>query len=82
MDPFWKSFLQKILSRKFLLALAAFVAVTLATFGATYADEVADAIVKIGGALLDLLIVLGYIRAEASVDRARVENGHGAAASE
>ena len=73
MDPFWK----RILSRKFLLALAAFVAVTLATFGATYADAAADAIVKIGGALIDMLIVLGYIQAEAGVDRARAGNAHG-----
>jgi len=63
--------LQKILSRKFLLAVAAFVSVTLATFGAKYADEVADAIVKIGGALIDMLIVLGYLHAEASVDKVR-----------
>ena len=76
-----RDFLRRVSSRKFLMALAAFVAVTLATFGATYADEVADAIVKIGGGLLDLLIVLGYVHAEASVDRARVENGHDAAAS-
>jgi len=71
MDPFWK----RILSRKFILAVSAFVAVTMATFGAKYADEVADAIVKVGGALLDLLIVLGYINAEASIDKARLENG-------
>lgn len=69
MDPF----LKRILSRKFLLALAAFVAVTLATFGANYADATADAIVKIGGGVIDMLIVLGYIQAEASVDRARAD---------
>ena len=69
----------KFLSRKFLLAVAAFVTVTLGTFGVSYKDEVADAIVKIGGALLDLLIVLGWIRAEADVDQARAGNGHGPA---
>lgn len=65
----------KFVSRKFLMALAAFVAVTLATFGAAYADAVADAIVKIGGALIDMLIVLGYIQAEAAVDKVRWGNG-------
>lgn len=68
MDPF----LKRILSRKFLMAVAAFVGVALTTFGASYANEIADAIVKIGGAFLEVVIVLGYVKAEATIDRERI----------
>ena len=63
-----QDFLRRLASRKFLLALAAFVGAICATFIPQYKDQVVQAVSMIGGSFLAVLIALGYIRAEASID--------------
>ena len=61
--------LSKFLSRKFLLTLATLVAVTCITLGMKETgDAVSDGIVKIGGALIDMAVVLGYQASQGKVD--------------
>ena len=65
-----QSFWKKLLSRKFLIALAAFVAVAVGAWNVEMGDAVADAIVRIGSAGLEVAIAMGYITSEAKVDAA------------
>jgi len=66
MEFTWKKFL----SRKFLASLVGLVAITLSTMGVETGDAIADGIARIGGAVLDMCVVMGYVAAEAKVDAA------------
>ena len=69
-----ENFLTKLTSRKFLAALAAEVAGLLAlTAWADLGDPIAEGIVRVGTILGMLLLAIGYIKAEASIDAADVE---------
>jgi hypothetical protein len=64
------TFLQRISSRKFLLALAAQVAAVVAIFAPAQENQVADAAQRIAGLVVLLLAGLGYGVIEADVDKA------------
>jgi len=64
------TFLQRISSRKFLLALAAQLAAVIAVFWPAQGNQVADAAQRIAGLVVLLLAGLGYGVIEADVDKA------------
>ena len=64
------TFLQRISSRKFLLALAAQVAAVVAIFVPGQEDRIADAAQRIAALVVLLLAGLGYGVIEADVDKA------------
>ena len=63
-----KNFLQRISSRKFLIALAAQLAAVAAVFWPQRGDAISDAAVKIAALAAMLLAALGYGKTEASLD--------------
>jgi len=64
-------------SRRFLLAMAGMVVAVLVTLGKLAPEETDGAIQVIVGAATLVLSVIGYQVTEASVDRARAQNGNG-----
>jgi len=68
-----RDFLQRIASRKFLLALAAQIAAVVAVFWPASDNQIADAAQRIAGLVVLLLAALGYGTIEAGVDKAAVE---------
>lgn len=64
------TFLQRISSRKFLLALAAQVAAVIAIFVPAQENQIADAAQRVAGLAVLLLAGLGYGVIEADVDKA------------
>ena len=64
------TFLQRISSRKFLLALAAQVAAVVAIFVPAQGNQIADAAQRIAALVVLLLAGLGYGVIEADVDKA------------
>lgn len=63
-----RSFLERISSRKFMIALAAQIAAVAALFWPQHASALNEAIVRIAALLTLLLAALGYGRIEAAVD--------------
>ena len=62
---------QRFLSRKFLVALGTVIGAVVASLVTpATGDTVADAVVKLGAIAAAVLAALGYIKAEASIDRA------------
>ncbi len=66
-----RSFLQRIGSRKFLLALATQVAAVAAVFWPAHEDALQTGAVRIAGLVALVLAALGYGAIEAAVDRAK-----------
>lgn len=60
--------MSKLLSRKFILALAAQIAGLLALFFPDYGSDIANASVQVGGLLVMALAAFGYIQGEAKID--------------
>lgn len=65
-----RSILQRLSSRKFLLALSVQVAAVAALFAPDHANALQDAAVRIASLAALLLAALGYGRIEAAVDAA------------
>ena len=70
----WEIVVQKFTSRKFLVALAAEVGLLVAMLRREWQATVADAIVRVGIVVGMILTALGYIRAEAAIDQARLDS--------
>ena len=63
-----QDFLRRLASRKFIVAVAAFAAAICATFLPAYEEQVVEAISRIGGAALAVLVAMQYIASEAKID--------------